>query len=168
MPEARAIHARTESTRLPAHPCPNHDKDRVSRPYGYQSIQARAYGYHCIHAQTLKMFVFREHTVSRASKPRAYGDQGIRTQTIITFVFREHTVTRHPCPNHKNVRVFRAYGYQCIHAQTESIRLPAHPCTTMITFVFRDHTVTRASIYPNQITFVFREHTVTSASMDKP
>ena len=40
----------------------------------------------------------------------------------------------HPCPNHNNVRVSRAYGYQSIHART------------IITFVFQEHTVTRASM----------------------
>ena len=36
----------------------------------------------------------------------------------------------HPCPNHNSVRVSRAYGHQCIHAQT------------IIPFVFRERTVT--------------------------
>ena len=60
-------------------PRPNHNSVRVSRAYGYQ----------CIHAQTISPFVFRGRTVTSASMP-----------------------------NHKSVRVSRAYGYQCIHAQT--------------------------------------------------
>ena len=40
----------------------------------------------------------------------------------------------HPCPNHNDIRVSRACGYQCTHAQT------------IITFVFREHAVTSASM----------------------
>ena len=77
----------------------------------------------------------------------------------------------HPCPNHNNVRVPRAYAHQSIHAPT------------IITFVFQEHTITRSSC-PNHnnvrapgayahpsihaqtiITFVFQEHTLTRASM---
>ena len=62
----------------------------------------------------------------------------------------------HPCPNHNNVRVSRAYGYQCIHAQTITnarvSRAYGYQCI---------HAQTR-------ITIVFREHAVTSASMPKP
>ena len=52
----------------------------------------------------------------------------LRSETILLPV--------HPCPNHTNFRVSRAYGYQCIHAPT------------IITLVFREHTVTSASM-PN-------------------
>ena len=72
----------------------------------------------------------------------------------------------HPCTNHDNVRVPRAYGCHCAHAQA------------MITFVFAEHTVAEhpcpnhdnvrgpraygcQSIHAQtMITFVFREHTV--------
>ena len=45
---------------------------------------------------------------------------------------RSIRLPEHPCPNHDNVRVPRAYGCQCAHAQT------------MITFVFQEHTVANA------------------------
>ena len=47
---------------------------------------------------------------------------------------KEEHIPEHPCPNHNNVPVSRAYNYQSIHAQT------------IITFVFREHTITRASM----------------------
>ena len=118
------------------HPCPNHDNVRLPRAYGYQ----------CIHVQTITTFVFREHTVASASMPkpnhkkfrasRAYGYQCTHAPARMTFVFREHTVTSAsiPKPNHNKLRASRAYGYRCIHAQT------------MTTFVFREHTVTSTSM----------------------
>ena len=80
------------------HPCPNHNSVRVSRAYGYQ----------CIHAQTIIPFVFREHTVTSASMPKPY----------FRSCFESIRLPVHPCPNHTSVCVSRAYGHQCIHAQT--------------------------------------------------
>ena len=60
-----------------------------------------------------------------------------------------------PCPNHKNVRVPRAYGHQSIHD------------ATIIAFVFLEHMIT--NIHAQTIVaFVFLEETVTKASMPKP
>ena len=114
-----------------------------------------------IYAQTITPFVFQEGTVTRAPSPnhnsvhvsRAYGDQSIHARTMIAFMFQKHTVTsasmlkpykgscskrirspEHPCPNHNNVHVPRAYGG------------PEHPCPTIISFVFQELTVTRASM----------------------
>ena len=95
--------------RSPGHPCPNYNNVRVPGAYGYQSI----------HTQTIP-FVFKEHTVTRASMPRP----------------QQHSCSKsirspgHPCPNHDNVRFPGAFGHQSIYAQTNqrscsrSIRSP--------------------------------------------
>ena len=53
-------HNKVRVSRAPEHLCPNRNNVRVSRAYDYQSI----------HAQTIIMFVFREHTITRASLPK--------------------------------------------------------------------------------------------------
>ena len=80
----------SESIRSAGHPCPNHTSVRVGRAYDDQSIRA----------QTIIPFVFREHTVSRASMPKPYFrscSESIRSE-------------EHPCPNHNCVG--RAYADQ--------------------------------------------------------
>ena len=59
----------------------------------------------------------------------------------------------HPCPNQNNIRVSRAYDYQCIHAQTiNNVRVSraydyqSIHAQIIITFVSREHTITRASM----------------------
>ena len=60
----------------------------------------------------------------------------------------------HPCPNHNNVRVPRAYGHQSIHAQTT------------ITFLSQKHTFTRTSM-PNNVRIPNYSNMVTRASKPK-
>ena len=159
-------------TVAPAHPCSSHGDVGVPRAYGHTSASMlKPWWRSCsksirspqrIHAQTMVTFVFQEHTVTAAHPcsnhgdvrvPRAYGctsasmlkpwwrscsksirsPQRIHAQPMVTFVFQEHTVTAaHPCSNHGDARVPRAYGYQSIHAQT------------VVTFAFQEKTVTRA------------------------
>ena len=50
----------SKSTREPVHLCPSHNSSRVPKAYANQSI----------HAQTIRPFVFQEHTAARASMPK--------------------------------------------------------------------------------------------------
>ena len=60
--------------------------------------------------------------------------QRFRKLESITFILDSIRVSEHPCPNHNDVRVPRAYGSQSIHAQT------------IITSAFQEHAITRASM----------------------
>ena len=127
-----------ERTRMPKHPCPNHNNVRV----------LRAYNNKCIHAQTMVTLVFREHTIAHPFPTIitfVFREHTIAHPfpTIITFVFREHTIA-HPCPNHGNARVPRAYDNISIHAQPT------------ITCMFPGHTTTRASMPRPTTQMLFR------------
>ena len=142
----------SKTIRLEEHPCQNHNNVRAPKAYDYQSI----------HAKTIFPFVFQEYTITRASMPKPY----------FRSCSKSIRLEEHPCQNHNNVRVPKAYDYQSIHAKTiitfvsrvyDYQSIHAQTIITFVSRVYDYQSIHAKTIIP----FVFQEHTIARHMLPK-